>query len=85
VLIPVVTDMSGGTTWPNGSAQVKVVGFAWFVIESCGDPAHPSYCQNNDGKEVNGRFVNLQDTDPNNGDGAFDPNNGSDYQVELTS
>ena len=85
VLIPVVTDMSGGTTWPNGSAQVKVVGFAWFVIESCGDPAHPSYCQNNDGKEVNGRFVNLQDTDPNNGDGAFDPNNGTDYQVELTS
>jgi Flp pilus assembly protein TadG len=85
VLIPVVTDMSGGTTWPNGASQVKVIGFAWFVIESCGDPASPTYCQNNDGREVNGRFVNLQDSDPNNGDGAFDPSTGSDYQVELTS
>jgi Flp pilus assembly protein TadG len=85
VLIPIVTDMSGGTTWPTGSAQVKVIGFAWFVIESCGDPANPSYCQSNDGREVNGRFVNLQDSDPLNESGSFDPNSGSDYQVELTS
>ena len=85
VLIPVVTNMQGGTIWPNGASQVKVVGFAWFVIESCGDPAHPSYCANNDGKEVNGRFVNIQDTDPSNDLGAYDPNQNTDYQVELTA
>jgi Flp pilus assembly protein TadG len=84
VLIPVVTDMAGGTTWPNGSAQVKVIGFAWFVIESCGPTSSPSYCSTNDGREVNGRFVNIQDTDPMNNLGGYDPNTGSDYQVELT-
>ena len=84
VLIPVVTNMSGGTTWPNGSAQVKVIGFAWFVIESCGSTSSPSYCATNDGREVNGRFVNIQDTDPMNNLGGYDPNTGSDYQIELT-
>ena len=38
---------------------MKVAGFAWFIITSCGDPTHPSYCQNNDGKQVNGVFVSL--------------------------
>jgi Flp pilus assembly protein TadG len=85
VLIPIVTNMQGGTTWPNGASQVKVVGFAWFVIESCGAVNNPTYCGNNDGKEVNGRFVNIQDTDPNNNLGSFDPNSGSDYQIELTA
>jgi Flp pilus assembly protein TadG len=85
VLIPVVTNMAGGTTWPNGSAQVKVVGFAWFVIESCGTVTSPSYCANNDGKEVNGRFVNIQDTDPNNGLGGYNPGSNTDYQIELTA
>jgi len=85
VLVPVVTNMSGGTTWPNGSTQVKVVGFAWFVIESCGDPANPTYCGTSDGREVNGRFVNIQDTDPANGLGSYDPNDNTDYQVELTA
>lgn len=86
VLIPVVTNLAGGTTWPNGSStQIKVVGFAWFVIESCGPVTHPSYCSNADGGEVNGRFVNIQDTDPFNGLGSFDPNSNTDYQVELTA
>jgi len=86
VLIPVVTNLSGGTTWPNGSsAQIKVVGFAWFVIESCGPVATPSYCKNSDGGEVNGRFVNIQDTDPFNGLGGYNPGSNTDYQVELTA
>jgi hypothetical protein len=85
VLIPVVTNMQGGTTWPNGAKQLKVIGFAWFVIESCGDPAHPTYCASNDGKQVNGRFVNIQDTDPSNDLGAYDPDSNTDYQVELTA
>jgi Flp pilus assembly protein TadG len=86
VLVPVVTNLSGGTTWPAGtSAQIKVVGFAWFVIESCGPPSQPTYCSNSDGGEVNGRFVNLQDTDPSNGLGGYTPGSNSDYQLELTA
>jgi Flp pilus assembly protein TadG len=85
VLIPVVTNMTGGLTWPNGASQVKVTGFAWFVIESCGPVSSPSYCQNNDGYQVNGRFVNIQDTDPLNESGAYTPGNGTDYMVELTA
>ena len=85
VLIPVVTNMQDGLTWPNGASQVKVIGFAWFVIESCGPVTNPTYCQNNDGYEVNGRFVNIQDTDPLNETGAYTPGNGTDYQIELTS
>ena len=86
VLIPVVTALDGTTTsWPNGSsAQVKVVGFAWFVIESCGPVATPSYCKNSDGYQVNGRFVNLQDSDPTTGLGGYTPGSNTDYQVELT-
>jgi hypothetical protein len=84
--VPVVTKLSGGTTWPAGtSAQIKVVGFSWFVIESCGPPAQPTYCSNSDGGEVNGRFVNLQDTDPSNGLGGYTPGSNSDYQIELTA
>jgi hypothetical protein len=48
----------------------QVVGFAWFVIESCGDLAHPTYCSNSDGYQVNGKFVKLEDTDPGNQLGA---------------
>jgi Flp pilus assembly protein TadG len=86
VLIPVVTNLQGGSTWPhNAPFQVQVVGFAWFVIESCGALAHPTYCQNNDGSQVNGRFVRLEDTDPNNGLGGYDPNSGTNFQIELTA
>jgi hypothetical protein len=86
VLIPVVTNLSGGSTWPhNAPYQVKVVGFAWFVIESCGPVANPSYCTNNDGDQVNGRFVKLEDIDPNNELGGYDPNSGTNFQIELTA
>src|SRR6185312_6798519 len=44
VIIPVLTNQSGQSAWPNGtSAPMTVVGFAWFVITSCGDPANPTY------------------------------------------
>jgi hypothetical protein len=55
------------------------------VIESCGPLNNPSYCANNDGYQVNGRFVRLEDTDPGNSLGGYDPNSGSDYQIELTA
>jgi Flp pilus assembly protein TadG len=38
VVIPVVLNSSGGTTWPNGHSSVRIVGFAWFVITGCGNP-----------------------------------------------
>jgi hypothetical protein len=38
VLIPIVLNTNGNTTWPNGSSQVRVVGFAWFVITGCATP-----------------------------------------------
>ncbi len=85
VLIPVLTSPSGATTWPSGSSSpMKVVGFAWFIITSCGDPTHPSYCSNSDGKQVNGVFVSL-DLSPTVGtSGAWDPNNNTGSTVALT-
>ena len=58
VVIPIVTNMSGGTTWPTGAGQIKIVGFAYFVITGCGNPTKPGPCSNSDGKYVNGTFVN---------------------------
>jgi hypothetical protein len=29
--------------------------------------------------------VKLEDTDPNNGLGGYDPNSGSNFQIELTA
>jgi hypothetical protein len=66
VPIPVVVNLNGSPTWPNGSSQnMRVVAFAWFVILSCGTPRNTSQCSSNDGKQVNGQFVGL-DT-PNTG------------------
>lgn len=78
VLIPVVEDPNGQTNWLNGSGWVRVVGFAWFVIT----PA-PGYTNN--GKTVTGVFVGLEDV-ATAGDttGAYNPNNNTDYTIELT-
>lgn len=85
VIIPVLTNQDGQSDWPNGtSAPMTVVGFAWFVVTSCGDPSHPTYCQTNDGKEVNGVFVNL-DSSPSIGTpGPYDPGSNTAYTIELT-
>ena len=85
VMIPVLTNQAGNSVWPNGSsAPMTVVGFAWFVITSCGDPAHPSYCANSDGKQVNGVFVTLDSTSESGSGGAYDPGNNTAYTVGLT-
>ncbi len=85
VIIPVLTNQSGVSQWPNGSsAPMSVVGFAWFVITSCGDPAHPSYCNTNDGKEVNGVFVTLDSSPTIGTPGPYDPTSNTAYTVELT-
>jgi Flp pilus assembly protein TadG len=84
VLIPVVLDTSGGTTWPNGSGQVQVVGFAWFVITGCGNPSIQGSCKNSDGKYVNGTFVGLSDSGTSGSTGAWNPQAGSATAVQLT-
>jgi Flp pilus assembly protein TadG len=85
VIIPVLTNPAGSPTWPNGtSAPMTVVGFAWFVITSCGDPSHPSYCANSDGKQVNGVFVTLDSTSETGTPGAYDPGDNTAYTVGLT-
>ena len=55
VLLPVVEDMSGYSTWPSGSGTVRVIGFAYFVL------TQPGYT--NGGKTVLGRIVGLQVND----------------------
>jgi Flp pilus assembly protein TadG len=85
VLIPILTNPSGQSEWPNGtSSPMTVVGFAYFVITSCGDPNNPTYCKNNDGKQVNGVFVTLDSTDSTGTSGAYDPNNNTAYTTALT-
>lgn len=85
VLIPVLTNPSGQSVWPNGtSSPMTVVGFAYFVITSCGDPDHPSYCKNNDGKQINGVFVALDSADSTGTSGTYDPNNNTAYTTALT-
>lgn len=85
VLIPVLTNQSGQSAWPNGtSAPMTVVGFAWFVITSCGNPAAPSYCANNDGKEVNGVFVTLETSATVGTPGGYDPQSNTAYTITLT-
>jgi hypothetical protein len=77
VLLPVVTDMAGGTTWPSGSGNVKVVGFAYFVL------TQPGYT--NGGKTVLGTFVGLQTTNSSWTTGAWVPGANTAYTVALTS
>jgi type II secretory pathway pseudopilin PulG len=84
VLIPVVLNTSGGTSWPNGSSQVQIVGFAWFVITGCGDPSIQGNCKNSDGKDVNGTFVGLSDSGTSGSTGAWSPQTGSASAVRLT-
>ena len=84
MLIPIVLDTSGGTTWPNGSGQVEVVGFAWFVITGCGNPSIQGSCANSDGKYVNGTFVGLMDSGTAGTTGAWNPSTGTATTVRLT-
>lgn len=85
VIIPVLTNQNGQSQWPDGtSAPHDGVGFAWFVITSCGDPAHPTFCQTNDGKEVNGVFVNLGSSQSIGTPGPYDPQSNTAYTVVLT-
>ena len=85
VVIPIVTNLQNGTTWPQGSNdEIRVVGFAYFVITGCGNPTKPGPCTNSDGKYVNGTFVDLVDASTVPDTGAWDPNAGSITHIQLS-
>ena len=84
VVIPIVQTTDGTTNWPNGSGQVQVVGFAYFVITGCGNPSIQGSCANSDGKYVNGTFVGLDTTNTTSTTGAYNPTNNSITVEELT-
>lgn len=85
VVVPIVTNLAGGTTWPNGSSQVRVVGFAYFVITGCGSPSIQGNCKNSDGKYVNGTFVGLVDSaTAGSSTGAWDTTSSTASTVQLT-
>jgi len=77
VILPVVVNAANGSNvWPNGSGNVRVVGFAFFVLTS------PGYTQG--GKQVLGTFVGLQVNNTSWTTGAYNPNANTAYTVELT-
>ncbi len=85
VIVPVVTNNSGGLTWPAGSSSVTVVGFAYFVITGCGSPSKQGTCSTPDGKYVNGTFVGMLDSNTAYTTGAWTSASNSAGTVELTS
>jgi Flp pilus assembly protein TadG len=76
LLLPVVEDMAGGSTWPSGSGNVKVIGFAYFVI------TYPGYTNN--GKTVVGTFVGLQSGNTGWTTGPWTPGSSTAFTIELT-
>jgi len=78
LLLPVVENATNGSSvWPSGSGQVRVVGFAWFVL------TQPGYT--NGGKTVLGTFIGL--SGPQNGwsSGAYSSTSSTATTVLLTS
>jgi hypothetical protein len=78
LLLPVVENaLNGSAVWPSGSGQVRVVGFAWFVL------TQPGYA--NGGKTVLGTFIGL--SGPQNGwsSGAYNSTSSTATTVLLTS
>jgi Flp pilus assembly protein TadG len=79
VLLPLVMNSDGSNVWPaTGSGNVRVVGFAWFVITSIGGGNG-----SNAGKNVNGVFVTASVPDTGSS-GAYDPKSAVNT-VALTS
>jgi Flp pilus assembly protein TadG len=85
MLFVVANAADGSTTWPTGtSGQVTVIGFAWFVITSCGPPTTPTYCRTSDGSQVNGTYVGAAIDSPNSTSGTWDPTNNTVNTIAIT-
>ena len=75
VILPIIEDMTGGTIFPSGSGQVRIVGFAYFVITG----------YSNGGKTVTGTFVTIGNVNNQWSTGAWDGNKNTAYTIELTN
>jgi len=75
-VLPVVTDIAGNSGWPSGGGQVRIVGFAAFVL------TEPGYTQG--GRTVVGTFVQMQMQNTSGSTGQYTPGTGGLYTVELT-
>lgn len=78
VLLPVVLNENGSTAWPQGGGNVRIVGFAYFVLQQ------PGYT--NGGKTVIGTFAGLQGP-PNTTwtTGAWNSQTSTASTIELTA
>jgi hypothetical protein len=76
VLIPIIENQDGSTNWTGGSMNVRIVGFAWFVITGV--------TGNGQKVTVTGEFVGLTTSDPNATLGGYTGLPGGATAVELT-
>ena len=76
VVLPVVIDVAGNAGWPTGGGQVRIVGFAAFVL------TEPGYAEG--GRTVIGTFVQMQMENTSGSTGQYTPGTGGLYTVELT-
>jgi Flp pilus assembly protein TadG len=85
VTVPVIANPNGTNVWPNPPNPVKVVGFAVFVITSCGSGPSYSYCSSSDGGQVNGTYVGMMQQESTSFiSGAWDGTNNTLYTVQMT-
>jgi hypothetical protein len=75
VILPIIEDMSGGTTFPSGGGQIRIVGFAFFIITG----------YSNGGKTVTGTVVTAQTVNDQWKTGAWDGSKNTAYTIELTN
>jgi Flp pilus assembly protein TadG len=77
VLIPIVLNTNGTTTWPGSSPyQVKIVGFAWFVVTGYHSKGLKQY--------VDGVFVAISGTQTGWTTGAWNHLPGGATTIALT-
>lgn len=76
VLIPIIENQDGTTNWTGGSMNVRIVGFAWFVITGVSG--------NGQKVTVTGEFVGIESADPNATLGGYIGLPGGATSVELT-
>lgn len=76
VLIPIIENQNGTTNWTGGSMNVRIVGFAWFVITGV--------TGNGQRVTVTGEFVGIESSDPNATLGGYTGMPGGATAVELT-
>jgi hypothetical protein len=81
-IVPVVTTLDGGTTWPNGSAPVEIVG---YTIVWLGDPDNGDQVVANNGKTVWAVPINAELPDDEDFEylDDYDPDNPSPVSYRL--